>query len=76
MPKTIQEQLDEVERDIKLYEKFDEVEKSRYVSESLRWTAEDRIEWQETQHSNAEYLRELREKRATLLKEIGGDPLS
>jgi hypothetical protein len=75
MPKTIQEHLDEVERDIKLYEEFDEVEKARFKNESLLWTAEDRIEWQETQRSNAEHLRELYERRTALLKQIGGNPL-
>lgn len=75
MPKTIQEHLDEVKRDIKLYEKFDEAEKARFNNESLLWTAQDRIEWQETQRSNAEYLRELYEKHAALLKKIGSDRL-
>lgn len=72
MPKTIQEQLDEVERDIKLYKEFDEAEVARFKRESLLWTAEDRIEWQETQLSNKQYLRELHDKRSALLKKIEG----
>lgn len=71
MPKTIQEQLEEVERDIKLYKEFDEAEIARFERESFLWTAEDRIEWKETQRSNKQYLRELHDKRRALLKEIG-----
>jgi len=70
MPNTICEQLDEVERDIKLYEEFDEREKARFKRECFLWTAEDRIEWQKTQCLVAEYLRELQDKRNALLYEL------
>ncbi|MBR0958971.1 hypothetical protein [Bradyrhizobium japonicum] len=70
MPKTIQEQLDEVERDIKRYTDFDVAEKARFDRECYLWTAEDRIDWQETQLSNAQYLSELNDKRVALLKEL------
>ncbi|MDA9544781.1 hypothetical protein ACM43_09550 [Bradyrhizobium sp. CCBAU 45321] len=59
MPKTIREQLDEVEREVTLYNEFDEAEKARFKLECFLWTAEERIEWQETQRSIAEHLREL-----------------
>ncbi|MET4800366.1 hypothetical protein [Bradyrhizobium sp. LB11.1] len=70
MPRTIQEQLDEVERDIKIFTDFDAAEKARFARECFLWTAEDRIEWQETQLSNAQYLRALNDKRVALLKEL------
>ncbi len=67
MPRTLQERLDQVERDIKLHTEFEKAEKTRFDRESLLWTAEDRIEWQETQSANAQHLRELFEERAALL---------
>ncbi|MCP3374836.1 hypothetical protein [Bradyrhizobium cajani] len=70
MPNTIREQLDEVERDIKLYEEFDDREKTRFERECFLWTAEDRIEWQKTQRSVAEYLRERQDERNALLDEL------
>lgn len=62
MPRTIQEQLEEVERDIQLYREFDNAEKARFDRESCLWTAEERIEWQETQADNAQRIRELEER--------------
>ncbi|PPQ14058.1 hypothetical protein CV770_39145, partial [Bradyrhizobium sp. AC87j1] len=70
MPKTIREQLDEVERDITLYNEFDDAEKARFKLECFLWTAEERIEWQEMQRSIAEYLRELHDKRMSLLDQL------
>lgn len=72
MPRTIQEQLDQVERDIELYTEFDKAEKARFDRECFLWTAEDRIEWQETQVSNARYLRQLNNERLALLKRLKG----
>lgn len=66
MPRTLQEQLDQVERDIELYIEFDKAEKDRFNRESYLWTAEDRIEWQELQCDNAQRLRELLEEREAL----------
>lgn len=71
MPTTLQEQLDQVERDIKLYLEFDDTEKARFNRESYLWTAEDRIEWQEIQRDNAQRLRELREERDSLRSRLG-----
>lgn len=71
MPRTFQERLDEVQRDIKLYMEFDQAEKARFNRESYLWTAEDRIEWQETQSANAQYLRELFEQRDALRRKLG-----
>ncbi|WP_074448113.1 hypothetical protein [Bradyrhizobium yuanmingense] len=71
MPTTLQEQLDQVERDIKLYMEFDANEKDRFNRESYLWTAEDRIEWQEIQSDNAQRLRELREERDNLRSRLG-----
>ncbi|MCK1546384.1 hypothetical protein IVB12_31700 [Bradyrhizobium sp. 179] len=71
MPRTLQEQLDQLERDIKLYMEFDRAEKDRFNRESYLWTAEDRIEWQEIQSGNAERLRELREQRDALRSQMG-----
>ncbi|MCK1625469.1 hypothetical protein IVA98_20335 [Bradyrhizobium sp. 160] len=71
MPRTLQEQLDQLERDIKLYMEFDRAEKDRFNRESYLWTAEDRIEWQEIQSDNAERLRELREQRDALRSQMG-----
>ena len=70
MPKTIQEQLDQVERDIRLYKEFDKAERIRFNRESYLWTAEDRIEWQETQSDNAQRLRELLEARDALRSQL------
>lgn len=72
MPRTIQEQLDQVERDIKLYTEYDNAEKARFDREYYLWTAGDRIEWQETQLSSAQYLRELNDQRVALLKRLKG----
>lgn len=72
MPKTVREQLGEVERDITLYNEFAEAEKARFKLECFLWTAEERIEWQETQRSIAEHLRELHDKRTALLDELEG----
>ena len=71
MPRTFQEQLDCVERDIKLHIEFEKAEKARFDRESYLWTAEDRIEWQEEQTANARYLRELLEERAALRIKLG-----
>lgn len=71
MPSTLLEQLDQVERDIKLYMEFDTKEKDRFNRESYLWTAEDRIEWQEIQSDNAQRLRELREERDRLRSRLG-----
>ena len=40
MPNALQERLDRVERDLKLFKEFDKVEKARFNSESYLWTAE------------------------------------
>lgn len=69
MPRTLQEQLDRVERDIKLFTEFDRAEKARLNRESYLWTAEDRIEWQETQSDNARRLRELLDEREALRRQ-------
>ena len=71
MPRTLQEQLDRVERDIKLHVEVEKAEKERFDRESYLWTAEDRIEWQEEQTANAQYLRELLEERAALRAKLG-----
>ncbi|MCA1539924.1 hypothetical protein I6F18_08145 [Bradyrhizobium sp. NBAIM32] len=71
MPKTLREQLDQVEREIRMYIDFDEEEKDRFNRESCLWTAEDRIEWQEIQRDNAQRLRELREERDSLRSRLG-----
>lgn len=71
MPKTLQQQLEEVERDIQLYMEFDNAEKARFDRESYLWTAEDRMEWQETQSDNAQRIRELLEKRVALRSRLG-----
>ncbi|TCU63845.1 hypothetical protein EDE08_1181 [Bradyrhizobium sp. R2.2-H] len=70
MPRTLQEQLDQVERDIKLFTEFDRAEKARLNCESYLWTAEDRIEWQETQSDNARRLRELLDEREVLRRQL------
>jgi hypothetical protein len=69
MPRTLQEQLDQVEREIELYIEFDKAEKARFSRESYLWTAEDRIEWQETQSANAQRFRELLEERDALRRQ-------
>ena len=71
MPRHLQEELDRVERDIKLHIEFEKAEKARFDRESYLWTAEDRIEWQEEQTANARYLRELLEERAALRIKLG-----
>jgi transposase len=71
MPRTLQEQLDQVEREIELYLEFDKAQKGRLNRESYLWTAEDRIEWQEMQSASAQRVRELREERDALRKRLG-----
>jgi hypothetical protein len=70
MPKTIQEQLEKVERDIKLYNEFDAAEKARFIREWPLWTLEERLEWQETQADNERMLRALRKQLHLLRKQI------
>ncbi len=70
MPRTLREQLDQVEREIELYTEFDKAEKARFSRESYLWTAEDRIEWQEIQSDNAQRLRELLEERDALRRQL------
>ncbi|MBR0829844.1 hypothetical protein JQ596_30380 [Bradyrhizobium manausense] len=70
MPRTLQEQLDQVERDVELYMEFDKAEKTRFNRESYLWTAEDRMEWQETQSANAQRIRELFKERDALRKQL------
>lgn len=70
MPRALRATLDQVERDIKLYREFDKAEKDRFDRESYLWTAEDRIEWQETQSDNAQRLRELLEERDALRSQL------
>jgi hypothetical protein len=70
MPKTIQEQLEEVERDIKFYNEFDAAEKERFLREWPLWTAEERMDWQETQADNELMLRTLRKQVDLLRKQI------
>ncbi|MET4120875.1 hypothetical protein ABIB90_004754 [Bradyrhizobium sp. JR4.1] len=69
MPTTLQEHLEQVERDIELYAEFDKAEKARFNRESYLWTAEERIEWQETQSDNAKRVRELLEQRGALRRQ-------
>lgn len=71
MPRTIREKLEQVERDIKLYVEFDRAEKDRFNREVYLWTAEDRIEWQETQSDIAQRLQELLEARDALRGQLG-----
>lgn len=54
------------------FTEFDKAEIARFDRECYLWTAEDRIEWQETQLSNAQYLRELNDERVALLKRLKG----
>lgn len=69
-PGALQEQLDKVEREIELYEQFDRSEKARFNRECFLWTAEDRIEWQETRIGNAERLQELLKERSDLREKL------
>jgi hypothetical protein len=62
--------LDKVEREIEMYIQVDAFEKDRFNRESYLWTAEDRIEWQETQIGNAQRLNELLEERNDLQKQL------
>lgn len=62
----LQERLNSVEREIEAYVKIEREEKARFDRESYLWTAEDRIEWQETQLGNAERLRELLKEHSDL----------
>jgi hypothetical protein len=68
--RALQEQLDKVEREIEMYIQVDGFEKVRFNRESYLWTAEDRIEWQETQIGNAQRLNELLEERNDLQKQL------
>ncbi len=71
MPRTLQEQLDQIECDIRMYMQFDQEQKARLNRESYLWTAEDRIEWQEIQSDIAQKLQELLEEREILCRQLG-----
>lgn len=64
--RSLQERLNDVELQIEAYVQFDSSEKDRFNRESLLWTAEDRIEWQETRLDTADRLRELLNERYDL----------
>lgn len=68
--RTLQEELDKVEREIEMYIQVDGFEKARFNQESYLWTAEDRIEWQETQIGNAQRLNELLDERNALQEQL------
>lgn len=68
--RALQEELDKVEREIETYIQVDRSEKARFNQESYLWTAEDRIEWQETQIGNAQRLNELRDERNALQEKL------
>lgn len=68
--RTLQEELDKVEREIEMYIQVDGFEKARFNEESYLWTAEDRIEWQETQIGNAQRLNELLDERNALQEQL------
>lgn len=70
MPGTLQEELYRLEREIQLYIEFDRAEKARFNRESLLWTAEQRIEWQETQADNASVLHDLRTQTEVLRQKL------
>ena len=65
-PGDLQQRLNSVVREIEAYSRSEREEKARFNRESYLWTAEDRIEWQETQLGNAERLRELLKERSDL----------
>lgn len=68
--RTLHEELDKVEREIEMYIQVDGFEKARFNQESYLWTAEDRIEWQETQIGNAQRLNELLDQRNALQEQV------
>ena len=69
----LQARLDSVEREIEVYVRIEREEKARFDRESYLWTAEDRIEWQETQLGNAERLRELLKEHSDLQSGLEGN---
>ncbi|QIP09377.1 MULTISPECIES: hypothetical protein [Bradyrhizobium] len=70
MPASLKESLDRIEQWIRTYEAFDLAEKARFARESYLWTAEERIEWQETQADNGKVLRDLRMQADALRQKL------
>jgi hypothetical protein len=70
LPAPHQESLDRIEQQIRAYEAYDLAEKARFARESWLWTAEERIEWQETQSDNGRVLRDLREQADALRQKL------
>ncbi|MGC0393383.1 hypothetical protein ABIF91_005769 [Bradyrhizobium sp. USDA 241] len=62
----LQARLNSVKREIEAYVRIEREEKARFDRDFYMWTAEDRIEWQETQLGNAERLRELLKEHSDL----------
>ncbi|GLR97631.1 hypothetical protein GCM10007858_52730 [Bradyrhizobium liaoningense] len=58
--------MNSVKREIEAYVRIEREEKARFDRDFYMWTAEDRIEWQETQLGNAERLRELLKEHSDL----------
>ncbi|BBZ96177.1 hypothetical protein BRDID11004_29160 [Bradyrhizobium diazoefficiens] len=58
MPKTEEEQLAQLERDIALHREADQVEQIRRGREYHSWTPQDRADWETARAADAERLRE------------------
>ncbi|QPF86552.1 hypothetical protein IC762_09840 [Bradyrhizobium genosp. L] len=71
MPTTPKDQLERLERDIEAHLQADEAALARRDRELYLWTAEDRLEWQETRAGNLERLNELFEERDALQRKLG-----
>lgn len=72
----LQERLEFVEREVEAYLESARSENARLNRESYLWTAEDRIEFQETRSSNAERLDELLQERSDLQRALGPRAMS
>lgn len=66
MMKTVQEQIDQLTRDIDLAREAMRIEQMRYDREHLSWTKEDIEDWRTARQSDSDRLREMIEDRDRL----------
>ncbi|MET4484168.1 hypothetical protein [Bradyrhizobium sp. F1.13.3] len=70
MTKTVQQQIDQLTRDIDLAREAMQIEQDRYNREHFSWTSQDVDDWREARRSDGDRLRELLEERDRLRGEL------
>lgn len=70
MTKTIQEQIDQLTRDIDLAKEAMRIEQDRYNREHFIWSSQDVGDWRAARQSDSDRLREMLEERDLLRDEV------